>query len=163
MEVHVAGLEAILEVFHNPPSIPPTQIVDPSTSSSTALTLPEVFPLPALVLPLLGPTASLKGPRSVQVNPPAAARAAADKTSPVCAPIAAMLAFLSFTFLVLSLYASTSLTLGTYPNLGSFVLSISNCRRFEIPAGVSVTCSTCAIVLNEMKTSRRLNKLLDML
>ena len=54
-----------------PPSMPPTQTVLPvasEISTHIARTLPEATPLAARVLPLLGPTASVYGPLSVQVK-----------------------------------------------------------------------------------------------
>ena len=65
---HVAGRADILVVFHNPPATPPTHTVLPVASDKSihiARILPDVIgSVPGLVLPLLGPTTSLKGPLS---------------------------------------------------------------------------------------------------
>ncbi len=94
--VQVAGFKVMSFVFHNPPSIPPTHTVLPVASprsSQMARTRPEVLPLPGRVFPLLAPTASLLGPRSVQ-----------EKREE---------AVLFFIRSALMRYASTSLPLGT--------------------------------------------------
>ena len=116
-----AGRLAVISfVFHTPPFTPPIQTVLPvasALSTHIALTRPEVTPLPGLVLPLPGPTASLFEPLSIQVS-----GVSAFVEGVLVEGALANLRFIDS----VSNTAAHILSLGTLPVAGSFVLFNSN-------------------------------------